>query len=153
MPLMHPHRKRRLLALLAIFSCAVAAVSLVFYALGENMNAYYSPCQVAAGEAPLDHTIRLGGLVVDDSLQRRDEDLQVRFAITDLQETINVSYRGILPDLFREGQSVLVTGKIQPDGVLYASQVLAKHDENYMPPEVAETLSMRSGAIELKPCS
>ena len=94
---------------------------------------------MVAGEAPKDHTFRIGGMVVDGSVQREIGELQVRFGLTDYQKTVTVTYDGILPDLFREGQGVVALGKLK-DGVFVAEEVLAKHDENYMPPEVAASL-------------
>ncbi len=111
----------------------------VFNALDSNLSYYFSPTEVAQNKAPKDHIFRLGGLVEKDTLQRGQE-LTVRFVVTDMQNRVNVSYTGILPDLFQEGQGVIAQGRLGPDGVFVADEVLAKHDENYMPPEVAESL-------------
>jgi len=115
------------------------AAALVMRALDSNLSYFFSPTQVANGEAPADHVFRLGGMVVPGSVERGRE-LTVRFAVTDNARTMNVAYTGILPDLFAEGQGVIAQGKLGSDGVFVASEVLAKHDENYMPPEVAEAL-------------
>ena len=136
---MNPKRKQRLILISAMVIGVVVAVSLILLALNENINHYFDPTQVVAGEAPQDHTFRIGGMVVDGSVQREIGELQVRFGLTDYQKTVTVTYDGILPDLFREGQGVVALGKLQ-DGVFVAEEVLAKHDENYMPPEVAASL-------------
>ncbi len=136
---MNPKRKQRLILISAMVIGVVVAVSLILLALNENINHYFDPTQVVAGEAPQDHTFRIGGMVVDGSVQREIGELQVRFGLTDYQKTVTVTYDGILPDLFREGQGVVALGKLQGD-VFVAEEVLAKHDENYMPPEVAASL-------------
>ena len=136
---MNPKRKQRLILVSAMVIGVVVAVSLILLALNENINHYFDPTQVVAGEAPQDHTFRIGGMVVDGSVQREIGELQVRFGLTDYQKTVTVTYDGILPDLFREGQGVVALGKLK-DGVFVAEEVLAKHDENYMPPEVAASL-------------
>lgn len=112
---------------------------LVFNALGNNMSYFYSPTEVIQKKAPKDHLFRLGGMVVKGSVQRGKE-LTVRFAVTDTANVVNVEYTGILPDLFEEGQGVIAQGKLVDSGIFIASEVLAKHDENYMPPEVADAL-------------
>ncbi len=111
----------------------------VFNALDSNLSYYFSPTEVAQNKAPKGHIFRLGGLVEKGSLDRGKE-LTVRFVVTDMQNRVNVSYTGILPDLFQEGQGVIAQGRLGPDGGFVADEVLAKHDENYMPPEVAESL-------------
>lgn len=115
------------------------AATLVFRALNENMSYFYSPLEVKQNKAPADHAFRLGGLVEAGSVQRGEE-LTVRFIVTDGAESIKVAYTGILPDLFTEGQGVIAQGKLNADGEFIAEEVLAKHDENYMPPEVADAL-------------
>jgi cytochrome c-type biogenesis protein CcmE len=115
------------------------AALLVFTAFEEGVTFFYSPSDLAARKAPDGRALRLGGLVEEGSLVRGNG-VEVRFRITDLEEAIAVSYVGILPDLFREGQGVIALGRIEPDGVFHANEVLAKHDETYMPPEVAEVL-------------
>ena len=118
------------------------ATALALTAIGENMLYFYSPSQIAAGEAPRGHDVRIGGLVVDGSVARQANGLDVRFELTDTSAAVPVTYTGILPDLFREGQGIVALGKIGDDGVFQAREVLAKHDENYMPPEVAEALKL-----------
>ena len=136
---MTPRRQR--MVFVAIVLCGVAAAAaLAFRAIGENMLFFFSPTQLQAGEAPLDQNVRIGGLVVDGSVARREGDLTVQFALTDTANTITVRYTGILPDLFREGQGIVAMGKLGSSGVFTAEEVLAKHDENYMPPEVASAL-------------
>jgi len=124
------------------------AVGLALQAFQENLMFFYSPTQVLAGEPPDGRKIRLGGLVTMGSLQRETDELEVRFTVTDNQNSMTVSYAGILPDLFREGQGVIAIGLLQPDGSLEAEEVLAKHDENYMPPEVAEMLAEQGHPVD-----
>ena len=118
------------------------AATLAISAIGENMLYFFSPTQVKAGEAPQGRTLRVGGLVVPGSIQRADGSLTIRFDLTDQAQTITVSYTGILPDLFREGQGIVAMGSLRPSGEFRADEVLAKHDENYMPPEVADALKI-----------
>jgi cytochrome c-type biogenesis protein CcmE len=136
----HPKRKQRLIVATAIVVLSSAAIGLVAYALRGNINLFYPPADVAAGMAPTDRTIRVGGMVVEGSVVRSETDLTARFDVTDYSGVVTVSYTGILPDLFAEGEGVVASGMLQPDGSLIASEILAKHDENYMPPEVAEAL-------------
>jgi cytochrome c-type biogenesis protein CcmE len=143
---MHPLRRQRLWVVLSIVLFSSAAVGLAVYALRGNINLFYPPVEVAAGEAPLDTPIRVGGMVVDGSVQRADDSLEVRFQVTDYQATVDVVYVGILPDLFGEGEGAVASGRLGADGVLRADEVLAKHDENYMPPEVAEALGQNPTA-------
>jgi len=135
-------RRQRMIFVGVVFAGVAIATVLVLGALGENMLYFFSPTQVRAGEAPGEHAFRIGGLVVDGSVEREHDGLSVRFALTDTAHSIPVVYRGILPDLFREGQGIVALGRLRPDGVFAAEEVLAKHDENYMPPEVAEALRM-----------
>ncbi len=138
---MTPKRKKRLLLVLLIIAAVAGAATLMMKALNENINLFYSPTEVAAGKAPLGHTFRLGGLVAEGSLNRDAGDgLTVHFDVTDEAETVTIAYTGILPDLFREGQGIVALGKLGSNGIFVADEVLAKHDENYMPPEVAEAL-------------
>jgi cytochrome c-type biogenesis protein CcmE len=138
---MTPKRKKRLLLVLLIVAGVASAVTLMMKALNENINLFYSPAQVVAGEAPKGHTFRLGGLVAVGSVKREgDQGLTVHFDVTDEAEQVTIAYTGILPDLFREGQGIVALGKLGNDGIFVADEVLAKHDENYMPPEVAEAL-------------
>jgi cytochrome c-type biogenesis protein CcmE len=118
---------------------------LVFNALDNNLSYFFSPTEVAENKAPGDHVFRLGGLVEGGSLQRGEE-LTVRFVVTDNAHKVNVEYTGILPDLFQEGQGVIAQGRMSADGIFVADEVLAKHDENYMPPEVADALEKSHNA-------
>jgi len=136
---MHPIRKQRLMIVLFIVSGIGLAVGLGLFALQENINYFYSPTQITEGEAPQDQLIRAGGMVVEGSVKRDPDSLKIEFQITDYAEIVTVEYEGILPDLFREGQGIVSQGRLQGDR-LVAVEVLAKHDENYMSPEVAEAL-------------
>ena len=118
--------------------CTIAT-GLALLALQENINLFFSPSQIVDGTAPSNTTIRLGGMVVSGSIQR-GENLGVTFVLTDLAEQVTVAYEGILPDLFREGQGIVTQGKLDSSGRFFAEQVLAKHDETYMPPEVNDAL-------------
>lgn len=137
---MNPVRKKRLFIILAILAGVGVAVTLALSALQENINLFYTPTQIAAGEAPEGTRIRAGGLVEDGSVSRSKDSLTVSFRVTDNNETVTIQYQGILPDLFREGQGIVALGRVNADGVLIADEVLAKHDENYMPPEVTQAL-------------
>lgn len=135
---MNPKRRTRLIVVLFLLVGAGVSVTLVLLALNENINMFYPPEAVASGEAPRGAQIRAGGMVLEGSVARDSESLGVSFVLTDyVGSEFQVSYSGILPDLFREGQGVIVQGEIDQGGVFAASQVLAKHDENYMPPELA----------------
>ena len=133
-------RQKRLVLVLVGFLGFAAAVALVMNAFNSNMVFFFSPTQVKNNEAPLDRTFRLGGLVEEGSLTRENDGLTVNFNVTDGAEIVPVEYVGILPDLFREGQGIVAQGKLDSVGLFTATEVLAKHDENYMPPEVAEAL-------------
>jgi len=135
---MKPRHKRMAFIIAGLIGIAIA-VALILSAMGSNMTYFFSPSDVVAGKSPVNKTIRLGGLVEVGSVKREDDGLTVHFRVTDNAETIAVVYTGILPDLFREGQGVVSQGKMA-DGVFQADEVLAKHDETYMPPEVAEAL-------------
>ncbi len=137
---MHPKRKQRLIIACVIVVLSSAAVGLVTYALRGNINLFYPPADVVAGKAPLDRPIRVGGMVVEGSIRRSESDLTTTFDVTDYDGTVTISYTGILPDLFAEGEGVVAAGTLDANGHLKASEVLAKHDENYMPPEVAAAL-------------
>ncbi|WP_027857808.1 cytochrome c maturation protein CcmE [Marinobacterium jannaschii] len=145
---MNPKRKQRLMIVLFIVFGVGIAVGLTMYALSQNINLFYSPTQIAEGEAPEKARIRAGGMVVEGSVKRDPESLRVSFALTDYQETVDVEYTGILPDLFREGQGIVAQGSLDNRGVFQAVEVLAKHDENYMPPEVADALE-KSGQMPM----
>ncbi len=133
-------RRKRLLWVLAGVALVGLAVTLVLRALDANVMFFYSPRQIHAGEAPQGAAFRIGGLVEVGSLQRSADGLQVQFMVTDEVQRVPVRYQGLLPDLFREGKGVVASGKLQANGVFEASEVLAKHDENYMPPEAAKAL-------------
>lgn len=141
---MTPVRRRRLFMVMSLVLASGTAVALTTYALRQNINLFFAPSQVVAGEAPFDRVIRVGGLVVPGSISRDQESLQVSFDIADNIGVIRVSYAGILPDLFREGQGIVARGTLGPDYHIQAQEVLARHDEEYMPPEVAEALKRTS---------
>lgn len=143
---MTPVRKKRLYWILALVCGASVAVALALAALRENINLFYTPSQIATGEAPHGTRIRAGGLVEKGSLKRMSNSLDLRFTVTDGARSVVVRYQGILPDLFRERQGIVVLGKLEQDGVLHADEVLAKHDENYMPPEAMHALKQASAA-------
>lgn len=133
-------RNKRLMFVVIGVSGLAVAVGLVLNALNSNVSFFYSPTEVVSNEAPRDKTIRVGGMVEEGSLQREDDGLTVHFKVTDKLKTIDVTYKGILPDLFQEGQGVVAQGKLDESGNFYAKEVLAKHDETYMPPEVQDAL-------------
>ncbi len=137
---MHPKRKQRLLIVLSIVIGASLAAGLLFYAMRDNLNLFYPPTEIVAGKAPVGQRIRAGGMVEKGSITRAEDGLTVSFNITDYEATVGVSYTGILPDLFAEDSGVVVAGVLDKNLHLVADEVLAKHDENYMPPEVADTL-------------
>ncbi len=137
---MTPTRKRRLIAVIVIIIGVGAAAVVAKKALNENMLYFISPTDVEEQQLPAGKRFRLGGLVADGSLSRASDSLAVTFVVTDGAESVDVSYDGILPDLFREGQGIIAIGELSPDGHFVADEVLAKHDENYMPPEVADAL-------------
>jgi cytochrome c-type biogenesis protein CcmE len=137
---MNPKRKQRLMIVLFIVFGAAIAVGLVMYALNQNINLFYSPTDIAEGKAPESTRIRAGGMVVEGSVKRDTQSLKVEFGMTDYAHSVTVVYNGILPDLFREGQGIVAQGEMNSEGVFEAVEVLAKHDENYMPPEVADAL-------------
>ncbi|MGR9092130.1 MAG: cytochrome c maturation protein CcmE [Gammaproteobacteria bacterium] len=138
---MHPKRKKRLLTVGLILAGMGLATALILTAFEKNLMYFYSPSEVAAGDAPSERKFRVGGLVVDGSVRRIPDSLAVEFTVTDTVHEVVVAYEGILPDLFREGQGIIAHGRAREDGVFEASEVLAKHDENYMPPEVASALA------------
>ncbi|HEV8095271.1 MAG TPA: cytochrome c maturation protein CcmE [Burkholderiales bacterium] len=138
-------RHKRLAAIAAGLALLGAAAGLVLYAFQSNLVFFFSPSQVVAGEAPRDRAFRIGGLVQAGSVKRA-EGLTVQFVVTDTAHSIPVAYTGILPDLFREGKGVVAQGKVGADGIFRASEVLAKHDENYMPPEAAHALEQAAKA-------
>ena len=143
---MKPRTKRAVWIVSGLAALGVAA-GLVLNAFQSNLVFFLTPTQVAANEAPRDRAFRIGGLVESGSVVREKDALTVRFKVTDTAKTIPVVYTGILPDLFREGKGVVAQGKLQSDGTFRASEVLAKHDENYMPPEAAHALEKAGSPI------
>lgn len=146
---MHPLRKRRLWLVLALVASTSAAVGLIMYALSENIDLFYPPEDIASGKAPIGKQIRAGGMVVNGSVKREPGQLAMEFRVTDYKAEVTVRYEGILPDMFREGQGIVATGVLNEQRVLTASQVLAKHDENYMPAEVKDALEKSGRHYEM----
>ena len=142
---MKTRHKRRVLVLIGDAGLALSA-GLVLSAFKNNLVFFFTPSQIAANEAPEGRAFRIGGLVVDKSLARDKDGLTVHFAVTDTASTVPVVYTGILPDLFKEGKGVVAQGKLEGDGVFHATEVLAKHDENYMPPAAADAVNKAHGA-------
>jgi cytochrome c-type biogenesis protein CcmE len=141
-------RHKRLLWVMAGLIMLVAAATMVVNALRQNRVFFYTPTEITENKAPKDRIFRLGGLVTAGSVQRKPDGLTVAFTVTDTVKTIPVTYTGILPDLFKEGKGVVAQGRIDRDGVFRANEVLAKHDENYMPPEAAEALKKAGHPIQ-----
>ena len=133
-------KRRRLVVVAAAMCCLAAAVGLVLSAFEENLVFFFSPSDLMAKEVAPGQRLRVGGLVEEASVQKMDDGLTIAFNVTDLANSVPVTYSGLLPALFREGQGVIAEGHIGTDGVFVADEILAKHDENYMPPEVAEAL-------------
>jgi cytochrome c-type biogenesis protein CcmE len=134
-------RRQRMLLIGVVVAGVTLSAGLALRAFQENLRYFFSPSQVAAGEAPDERLFRLGGMVVEDSVSRESGSLTMSFVVTDYVNSVPVSYTGVLPDLFGEGQGVVAHGRLTPDGSFVAEEVLAKHDENYMPPEVADALA------------
>lgn len=143
---MNRARRSKLLFAMMLMLGVTIVCTLILYALRQNISLFYTPTQIVHHEAPLNRTIRLGGMVKKGSVKREGRDLDVQFILTDFRHEVVVRYRGILPDLFREGQGIVTTGKIQENGLFSAENVLAKHDENYMPPEVKAAISQKKEA-------
>ena len=135
--------KSRLYFVIALLLGVVIAASLIIYGLSKNMAYFYTPTQVINKEAPINKSIRVGGMVVPGSIIKSKSSLNVIFQINDLKNTISISYDGLLPDLFGENQGVVVTGSLDSKSNFVANEVLAKHDENYMPPEVADMMGIK----------
>lgn len=142
---MNPVRKQRLILVLFIVAVASAGVALIMSSLSTNLNLFFTPKEIFTGLAPSDARIRAGGMVVRGSVERDSDSMFVRFKITDGEAQLEANYTGILPDLFAEGEAAVVAGRMDNNGVFQADEVLAKHDENYTPPEVAEAME---GAME-----
>ncbi len=138
-------RHKRMWAVAVVLLGAGVATALGLQAFRENILYFYTPSQISSGEAPITRAFRIGGLVIPGSVAREPGNLEVRFGLTDNMDTIIVAYSKILPDLFREGQGIIARGRLNDDGVFHAEEVLAKHDENYMPPELAEALESVGG--------
>lgn len=142
---MHPVRKQRLFMVLFIVILSSIVVGLLTFALRENINLFYPPAKLVSGDAPVDVQIRAGGCVMPGTVKRASDSLKVSFVMTDGAAEVTVNYDGILPDLFNEGEAVVTTGRWQGDGIFVASEVLAKHDETYTPPEVQEAVQQGQG--------
>src|SRR6266478_2092031 len=145
--------KKRHKRALFIFACLAAiglATWLVLGAFRNNLVFFFSPTQIATKEAPVGKTFRIGGLVQDGTLKRDTDGLTIRFTVTDTANTIPIVYKGILPDLFKEGRGCVAQGRVGSDGVFYADQIMAKHDENYMPPEAARALDQAKDMEKVK---
>ncbi len=142
---MKPRHKKLLAIALSVAGLGVA-VALILNAFQNNLVFFFSPSQVMRGEAPIDRTFRIGGMVEEGSVKREADGLTVRFVVTDTAHTMPVVYKGVLPDLFKEGKGVVAEGRLGPDGLFTATQVLAKHDENYMPPEAAHAIEQAQKA-------
>jgi cytochrome c-type biogenesis protein CcmE len=138
-------RRKRMVTVLAMLAGVGIATAFALKAFNQNLLYYYSPSQIQAGEAPSSRSFRVGGLVENGSVKRLPGSLEVTFTLTDFQQKIPVSYTGVLPDLFREGQGVIARGKLEGNHFI-AEEVLAKHDENYMPPEVRDSLKPHAAA-------
>jgi len=146
---MNKRSRRKVLVLAVVFGVSISTI-LGLTAFEENLLYFYSPTQVKSGEAPQAHSFRVGGVVVDGSVKRATDSLTMQFDVTDNAESMTVEYTGILPDLFREGQGIVAMGSFNSGGRFVASEVLAKHDENYMPPEVAAALQAAEDAAKSK---
>jgi len=138
---LHPLRKQRIYAIVTVLLGAIVALVLVMSALSKNMNLFYSPSELVSSSVAPGSVVRAGGMVASGSIQKSKDSLEVIFLITDFQNSLSVTYNGILPDLFSEDAGVVVKGFLKEDGTFLAQEVLAKHDENYMPPEVAKMLN------------
>ena len=143
-------RHKRIIFIVASLAALGLATWLVLGAFRNNLVFFFSPTQVAAKEAPVGRTFRIGGLVQQGTLKRDTDGLTIRFSVTDTATTLPVVYKGILPDLFKEGRGCVAQGKVGSDGVFYADQIMAKHDENYMPPEAARALDQAKDMEKIK---
>jgi len=143
-------RHKRIAFIVASLAALGLATWLVLGAFRQNLVFFFSPTQVAAKEAPVNKTFRIGGLVENGSLKRENDGLTIRFTVTDTANTIPVVYKGILPDLFKEGRGCVAQGRVGSDGIFYADQIMAKHDENYMPPEAARALDQAKDMEKVK---
>jgi len=142
---MKPARKKRLGLIVLMITGIAVGVGFALKSLDENIMFFFTPTEVVEGKAPTGRLFRMGGMVVDGSVSRPGEGLTVQFDLTDNEKIVTVLYTGILPDLFREGQGIIANGELNQEGAFIAQEVLAKHDENYMPPEVAEAMKNVDG--------
>jgi cytochrome c-type biogenesis protein CcmE len=142
---MKPARKKRLVLIVLMVAGIATGIGFALKSLDENIMFFFTPSEVAEGKAPQGRLFRMGGMVVAGSVSRPGEGLTVHFDLTDNESQVTVMYTGILPDLFREGQGIIANGRLDKDGAFVAQEVLAKHDENYMPPEVAEAMKKSGG--------
>jgi cytochrome c-type biogenesis protein CcmE len=149
---MTPRQRRLGLVVGILLGVSIAGV-LALSAIRKNVTFFFDPSQVAAGQVPVGERFRLGGMVTQGTVQRAPGSLEVRFLVTDFAHDVLVSYSGVLPDLFREGAGVVAQGRLRADGTFVADEVLAKHDENYMPPAVAKSLKRRHGEARSEPGS
>ena len=147
---MKPARKKRLFFIIFLIAGVTVAAGFAMYAFNQNLMFYFSPTDVKQGKAPVNKIFRMGGMVVEGTFKKEPKSLKVHFDLTDYEKTVSVEYEGILPDLFREGQGIISRGKLNEQGVFIAEEVLAKHDENYMPPEVAESLKKAKDKLDNK---
>lgn len=147
---MHPARARRLGLVLVMVVGVFIAGGFAFFAFKENLMLYFTPSEVFAGKAPVGQRFNIGGMVADGSVKKSSDSVEVRFDVTDYDKTITITYADILPDLFREGQAVIAKGKLNEQGIFVADEVLAKHDETYMPKEVADSLKHKSNPATKK---
>jgi len=143
---MTPARKKRLGLILLMVAGVAVGVGLALKSLDQNIMFFFTPSEVMSGKAPQNKLFRVGGMVVEGSVDRPGDGLTVKFDLTDNEQRVTVSYAGILPDLFREGQGIIANGKLNDSGEFVAEEVLAKHDENYMPPELADMMSKQENA-------
>ena len=150
---MTPARKKRLLLILLMVAGIGVGVAFALKALNQNLMFFFSPSDIVAGKAPQNKDFRVGGVVVEGSVKRPGDGLTVEFDLTDNAKTVTVKYTGILPDLFREGQGIIANGRLDPSGEFVANEVLAKHDENYMPPEVMDAMKKSGQAMPSMPPS
>lgn len=144
-------RKKRLFFIIFLVAGITLAAGFAMYAFNQNLMFYFSPTEIKEGKAPVNKIFRMGGMVVEGTFKKEPKTLKVHFDLTDYEKTVSVEYEGILPDLFREGQGIISRGKLNAEGVFIAEEVLAKHDENYMPPEVAESLKKAKDKSQKNP--
>ncbi len=148
---MKPARKQRLILIALMVIGAGLATAFALKSFNDNLMYFFPPTDVVEGKAPKDALFRLGGMVVKGSMSRPGNGMTVHFKLTDFKQEVDVEYTGILPDLFREGQGIVAHGRLNPQGIFIAEEVLAKHDENYMPPEVAGSLKKPASEMQGKP--